>query len=411
MSFRPLFDLRPETDAPERGRTLSCISCGLYKDARSPRMPPFGDNRRRVAIVGESPGAVEDRRGRPWQGPTGEMVQGLVEECGLDLFRDCVSLNAVNCRPEDNETPTGHQIACCRAKIVSPAIFQHEPRVIVLMGASALASVLGPLCSSALGDPIGKWRGMCVPVPEWRAWACPTFHPSYVAREEGRGEIAIATIWRQDVRRAIGLLDEPVPAPEDLASLVDVLSDEGAILREIEAAHEAELLSHDYETTGLRASLHEVVCASFATSADHVVAFMMPRSGPVRRAWASLMSDSRVGKISHNMRFENEWTLRHFEVEEISWAWDSMVAAHVEDNRVGICSLDRQAFLRLGVRDWSGAISPYLKSIDERDPAAPNRIWEFIGTFGERDCLVYCGIDSLTAFRLAVRQMGIIRGG
>lgn len=408
MPFRPLFDLRPEADAPERGRTLSCISCGLYKDARSPRMPPHGDNRRRVMVIGEGAGAQEDRVGKPWQGPSGELVQDVVRDCGLDLFRDCVSLNAVNCRPPDNRTPTGHEVACCRARIVSPAIAEHAPRVIVLMGASALASVLGPLCSNALGDSIGKWRGIAVPVPEWGAWVCPTFHPSYVLREDKRPEIS--TIWKQDVRRAIGLLDEPVPVVDDLSSRVEVLTDEGAILRAIYAAHDAEFLSFDYETTGLRTSLHELVCASFATSTDRACAFMMPKDGPIPGAWAKLMSDQNVGKISHNMKFEDSWTLEHFEVGEINWAWDSMIAAHVVDNRVGICGLKLQAFLTFGIQSWDDVIEPYLKSIDDKDLRAPNRIWEYIATYGERDCLVYCGLDSLTAFRLAMRQRNIICG-
>lgn len=408
--MRPLFDLHPEGDAPERGRQLSCISCGLYRDVRSPRMPPFGDGLRRIMIVGEGPGAHEDRAGRPWQGPAGELVQGVARECGLDLFRDCVSLNAVNCRPTSsdgkNREPTGYEVACCRARIVAPAIESRAPKVVVPMGTSALASVLGPLCPSALSDPIGKWRGMTIPIPEWGAWVCPTFHPSYVMREEGRREVD--TIWRQDVRRAVGMLGEPVPAPEDLPSLVEVLSDEGAILRAIYAAHDAELLSYDYETTGLRAPLHELVCASFCHSPDRAFAFMVPREGPVRGAWAKLMSDLSVGKISHSMKFEDSWTREHFGVGEINWAWDSLLGAHTIDNRVGICGLDRQAFVSFGIQDWSGTIGPYLRSIDERDPRAPNRIREFIATYGERDCLVYCGLDSLMAYRLALRQRMIL---
>lgn len=411
MAFRPLFDLSPEPKTAERGRIKSCVSCGLHRDVRSPKMQPYGENRKRIAIIGEGPGAQEDKAGKPWQGPSGELVQGVMRENGLDLFRDCVSMNAVNCRTDkDNRTPTGYEIACCRAKIVDPAIAEHRPRVVLLMGGSAVTSVLGPLAPEGrtLDAAINKWRGFAIPIPEIGAHVCPTFHPSYVMREDKRPEID--TIWRQDIRKALALLDEPVPEPEDLASRVEVLRDEGAILRAIYEAHDAEYVSFDYETTGLRPQLHGLVCASFATSVDRACAFMMPRTGPVRGAWAKLMSDPRVGKISHNLKFEDSWTREHFEVDEINWAWDSMIAAHVVDSRVGICGLKLQAFINFGTRDWSAVIDPYLKSVDERDQRAPNRIWEFIERHGEEDCLVYCGIDSLTAFRLAMRQMGIIRG-
>jgi DNA polymerase len=357
-------------------------------------------------IVGEGPGETEDSKGKPWQGRAGRLLQGALRSLSLDLARDCVSLNAVNCRPPNNRTPTGYEVACCRAKIVNPAIEKYAPRIIMLMGGSAVASVLGPLCANALGDSIGKWRGFTIPVSEWGAWVCPTYHPSYVMREEKR--IEIDTIWRQDIKQALGLLNTSVSAPEDLRSKVTPLHVEVEILKAIYAAHDAEFLSYDYETTGLRASLHKIICVSFATSPTRAYAFMMPESGPIPSAWKMLMARSKVKKISHNMKFENEWTCRHFQVEEIAWAWDSMIAAHVVDNRVGICGLKLQAFLNFGILSWSDLIDPYLRAIDEKDPASPNRIYEFIERYGEDECLIYCGLDSLISFRLAMKQMAFI---
>lgn len=406
MPPRPFFVLRPETDAPERGRQLSCISCGLYRDVLSPKMQPHGENRRRVMVVGEGPGETEDERGKPWQGKAGRFLQDALRDLGIDLARDCVSANSVNCRPPSNRTPTGYEVACCRHKIVSPAIARYSPKVILLMGGSAVTSVLGQLHSGALDAPIGKWRGFCIPVPEWGAWVCPTYHPSYVLREERNSQVD--TVWRRDIRRAIGLLDAQSPAPDDLGRLVNIPRAEVNVLRAIYAAHEAKWLSFDYETTGLRASLHDVVCASFATSPDRVVAFMMPETGPIPGAWAKLLSDPNVGKISHNMKFEDAWSREHFDVEKIEWAWDSMIAAHVVDNRVGICGLKFQAFLTFGIRSWDDEIEPYLKAIDAGDPRSPNRIWEFVSRYGEDACLTYCGLDSLIAYRLAMRQMEAI---
>ena len=375
-------------------------------------MRPFGEHQRRIMIVGEGPGEEEDKKGKPWQGRAGRLQQQALRDLGVDLFRDCVSLNSVNCRPIDdkgrNRAPTPHEVACCRVKVVNPAIESYAPKVIIPMGAPAVSSILGPLCGNALGDSIGKWRGFTIPIPEWGAWVCPTYHPSYVLREEKRNEID--TIWRQDIRRGLQLLDEPVPVPEDLRGKIKALHSEVEVLRAIYRAHDAELLSFDYETTGLRASLHKIVCVSFAASVDRAYAFMMPPSGPIPSAWLKLMARAKVGKISHNMKFENGWTRQHFGIEEINWAWDSMIAAHVRDNRIGICGLKLQAFINFGIRDWSGLIDPYLRAVDDKDPASPNRILEFIEQYGEDECLIYCGLDSLIAYRLAMKQMGIING-
>jgi hypothetical protein len=62
-------------------------------------MQPFGNFKREIMIVGEGPGKTEDRRGKPWQGRAGGVVKGALEDLGINLFEDCVSVNAVNCFP------------------------------------------------------------------------------------------------------------------------------------------------------------------------------------------------------------------------------------------------------------------------------------------------------------------------
>jgi hypothetical protein len=88
-----------------------------------------------------------------------------------------------------------------------------------------------------------------------------------------------------------------------------------------------------------------------------------------------------------------------------------MLAAHVIDNRTGICGLKFQSFINFGVVGYENLIDPYLKSVTPRDPTAPNRILEFIERHGEDECLIYCGIDSLLAYRLTMKQMKEIEDG
>lgn len=406
MAIGKLFDIEG-TVAPKRGqsgRTLSCVSCGLHKSAQSPKMPPYGQGLRGLMTIGEGPDDADDRLGRPWRGRPGTELSRALRDFGIDLDRDCVSLNTVNCHPPSKRVPTAHEMACCRAKIVDPAIAGHKPRVILLLGGSAVSSVVGSLYSGA-DDRIGKWRGWAIPVPEWGCWLCPTFHPSYVLREERRPEVRV--VWEQDVQAAVDMLREDVPPPLDLRSMVRILRTDDEVVSAIELvrSRKSRQVSFDYETTGLRALLHEPVCASFAQSTGAAYAFMFRDSDRVRSAWAALLSDPDVGKISHNLKFEAEWSYVHFGVDEINWAWDSMQAAHVLDNRPGICGLKHQLFLVFGIRPYDDLISPYLKSVDERVPAAPNRLREFIDRHGEDEALYYCGLDSLGSLRLALRQM------
>lgn len=410
MPVSKLFDLE---ETPQHkgaiGRTLSCVSCGLFKHAISPRMPPHGAGAKKLMLIGEGPGETEDRLGKPWQGKAGRTLRDALSDLGVKVDTDCVGLNAVNCRPPGNRAPTPHESACCRARIVSPALVEHRPRVVLLLGGSAVASVIGSIYPDA-DERIGKWRGMTIPAPELGCWICPTFHPSYVLREDRRPEIA--TIWEQDLREAVSRLRVQVPPVENLHDCVTILRTDDEVVEALaRVRRRGSPASFDYETTGLRALVHELVCASFAQSEARAYAFMFTGSERVRSAWRDFLADPSVGKISHNLKFEDEWSHEHFDLpDQINWAWDSMQAAHILDNRPGINGLKHQMFVEFGIIPWDSKISSYLKSTDDRDIRAPNRIREFIEMYGEDECLYYCGIDSLTALRLATRQQKRMTG-
>jgi len=404
MPVRPLYDPSRFADTTVSNQPLSCVSCGLHKEVLTPRMPPFGDGKKGIMLIGEGPGETEDRRGKPFQGKTGNALKAALADLGIDLFKDCVSVNAVNCRPPNNRGPSPHEMACCRKIIVNPAILKHMPKLIILLGGSAVTSVIGGLLPDAVGDAISRWRGFQIPIPNWHAWLCSTFHPSYILREEHKPEIE--TVWLDDLKQAIKLLDVPVPDAENLRDRITILKGEEAILRALQRAKVRKgLFSFDYECTGLRASLHTIICASFCQSPDKAYAFMMNGSDAVKQAWRDILVDPEIGKISHNLAFEYEWSRHHFELDEMNWAWDSMLAAHVLDNRAGICGLKHQAFLNFGIPAYDDQISSFLKSTDDRDPAALNRISQFIERHGEDELLYYNGIDSLVAYRLALKQM------
>lgn len=408
MPANKLFDVEAIHQPKGVGRTLTCVSCGLYKDVLSPKMPPFGKFGKRVMLIGEGPGETEDRVGKPWQGKAGQTLQdALKEAAGLDLVQDCLSLNTVACRPPKNRTPTPHEMACCRAKFVQPAINDERPSVIILFGGSPTKSVLGPIYPD-VDERITKWRGFRIPIPEWGAWVCPTFHPSYIMREEEKNKV-VRTIWLQDIKNAANLIGTSVPEPENLRDSVTILRTEDEIVTALKRVLRREgYFTFDYETTGIRAKVQKLVCASFCQHPSRSYAFMFRDSETVDELWRQIMLDEGIKKISHNLKFENEWTIEHFDAPPVNWVWDSMQAAHVLDNRPGICGLKDQAFLNFGVGDYDRLISDYLKSTESKNPRAPNRIYEFIEKYGEDECLYYCGIDSLVTFRLAMKQMELI---
>ncbi|MDZ4226536.1 MAG: uracil-DNA glycosylase, partial [Candidatus Pacearchaeota archaeon] len=186
------------------GKRLSCSACGLYKDCLSPQMEAFGNFKKKILIIGEAPGEIEDKNGKPWQGKTGRLLQRTLQKLGLDLFEDCLNINACLCRPMDksgeNRAPYNNEILNCRQKVLQ-VIEENKPEIIIPLGNSALQSLLGNRWKKDL--KITRWRGWTIPDRDFNAWICPTFHPSFIERSDKGAE---EVIWTQDLERIIDLI-------------------------------------------------------------------------------------------------------------------------------------------------------------------------------------------------------------
>jgi uracil-DNA glycosylase family 4 len=342
------FFTHKQTQSKERpdGRTLTCTTCGLYQYCKTPRMSPYGDFKKKILNIGEAPGDVEDAKGRPWQGKTGKLLYRMYKSVGIDLFEDCLNVNAVNCHPTDkqgrNRAPTNDEIAACR-RIVLRVIDRYKPHVIVLLGNSAIQSIIGHRWTRELGG-ITKWRGWTIPDRDLKAWVCPTFHPSYVSRADAD---EVDAVWMQDLKRIVSKIDEPLP--EYREPQIDVVDEPGKM------TSMSTIISIDFETTGIKpqAAGHRIVSCAIADSVDHAWAFLMPLKRSKQMPLLSVLRDKSIGKMAHNCKFEQTWATVRLRQPIAKIAWDSMLAAHVLDNRPGITSLDFQVYVNLGIIDYS----------------------------------------------------------
>lgn len=394
------FFTKKQTESKSRpdGKTYSCVSCGLYKQCDSPKMKPFGNFKKRILNIGEAPGKAEDATGKPWQGQTGRALKMAYKEQGIDLFEDCLNINAILCHPTDdkgnNKMPTNYEIDCCRKSILE-VISKYEPHIIVLFGSSAIYSLLKHRWKKNLGG-VMKWRGFTIPDKDFNAWICPTFHPSFVERAEKE----IETVWLQDLERIKELIRTPLPTY--LIPKIEIINDL-SVLKEIKS----DTIAFDYETTGIKpyAKNHRVICASVADSYYHAYAFMMPQTKIERRPFLELLENPEIGKMAHNMKFEDAWSVVRLRQKVVGWEWDSMIAAHILDNRPGITGLKFQTYVNFGVVDYDSSISPYLQGVGNEGGNAMNRIQDLINTpEGEESLLKYCALDSIYQYRLAIKQ-------
>jgi uracil-DNA glycosylase family 4 len=378
-----------------------CSRCGLHQTCESPKMPPAGQGRRRILIVGEAPGRQEDRDGKPFVGDSGDLLRRLLLRCGVDMRADCVITNALICRPPRNDIDDPKKIEFCRPNVLD-VIRRHDPTVIVCLGKYAVKSVIGHYYKEDTKG-IMRWAGFQIPNHRPNCWICPTVHPAFVLRERDRDgcykDRGLRERWLLKHLKAAVELSERKPWQEvpDYLSKVQVVGDTKDAARLIRRMTGSRPVSWDIETTTLKPqSPHaRIVCASMSDG-ETTIAF--PWLGEVIPAMKEFLTSS-TPKISHNQRFENGWSEVHLGVKVRNWAFDTMAQAHVIDGRPGIVGLKFQAYAYLGQPDYDSAVKPYLDS-RQKGGNAPNRI----KMVDFKTLASYCGGDSLLTWLLADKQ-------
>jgi uracil-DNA glycosylase len=160
-----------------------CRGCPLYRDAEQAVFGE-GDPRARLVLVGEQPGDVEDRTGHPFVGPAGRLLFEVLAELGVERGQVYVT-NAVKHfaftpkgKRRIHRTPSLTDLVACQPWLTAELAVL-EPEVVVLLGATALRSVLGP------GRTVTALRGRLLPQPSGPD-VLVTTHPSAVLRSTHR---------------------------------------------------------------------------------------------------------------------------------------------------------------------------------------------------------------------------------
>lgn len=123
-----------------RVQASSCHDCAL-SGGRSNVVYGDGNPLASLVIVGEAPGAEEDRIGRPFQGKAGSVLDDLLADAGL--HRDDVYIaNVVMCRPPANRPPKQEWIVACSSHL-DDQLRVIEPRVLLALGATSIRRLLG----------------------------------------------------------------------------------------------------------------------------------------------------------------------------------------------------------------------------------------------------------------------------
>ncbi|MGQ9670355.1 MAG: uracil-DNA glycosylase [Desulfosoma sp.] len=167
-----------------------CRRCPLHR-GRTQIVFGEGDAVARLVFVGEGPGADEDRLGRPFVGPAGQLLNKMIRAMGWRREQVYIC-NVVKCRPPGNRMPLPEEIERCAPFLVRQ-LEAVRPLVICSLGACASQTLLGtnrPI--SELRQKIHVWRG--IPL-------IATYHPAYLLRNGAKK----ADTWK-DLQSVMELL-------------------------------------------------------------------------------------------------------------------------------------------------------------------------------------------------------------
>ena len=140
-----------------------------------------------VMLIGEAPGAEEDRKGKPFVGPSGQLLDRMLATIGLDRTSVYIT-NVIYWRPPGNRTPTPAEIAACQP-FLERQIELIRPKVMVFVGGIAARGLLG------VKEGVTKLRGRRLLYPLADGTTIPAlvmFHPAYLLRTPAQKRLA----WR-----------------------------------------------------------------------------------------------------------------------------------------------------------------------------------------------------------------------
>ena len=132
----------------------------------------------RLMLVGEAPGAEEDRQGVPFVGPSGQLLNAMLDSIGVSREQVLIS-NSVFWRPPGNRTPTTQETVVCRPFIERLIEIVH-PDVLVCIGAPSVHNLLGQ--TQGISRLRGKWYTFQTPQMSAPINATALFHPAYLLR-------------------------------------------------------------------------------------------------------------------------------------------------------------------------------------------------------------------------------------
>jgi uracil-DNA glycosylase len=152
-----------------------CTRCDLHR-TRTRAVLGVGDRHAQWLVVGEAPGAEEDRQGEPFVGRAGQLLDAMLRAIGLARGHNVYIANILKSRPPGNRDPDPAEVAAC-LPYLERQIELIRPRLILAVGRIAMQNLLGTQAT------LGSMRGKVFEFGGLKTALVVTYHPAYLLRK------------------------------------------------------------------------------------------------------------------------------------------------------------------------------------------------------------------------------------
>lgn len=163
-----------------------CYKCNLSRNVTNiVNARQTGDNPR-IMLVGEAPGAEEDRIGLPFQGRSGELLDTILDKANVSVH----ITNCVRCRPLHNRNPNAEELAACRPYLVKE-ICDLEPKAVILLGRVPLLNFFPRAAKFTMAEWMKKGAFKYYIDDSDPVLFYLRYHPAYILRNQSMRDMYI----------------------------------------------------------------------------------------------------------------------------------------------------------------------------------------------------------------------------
>lgn len=408
-------DLSGVADAPKevKHKQYSCAQCQLYASCPSGgKFGVQGEGKLGIFLILGDVSQAQENSNNTRQGTYYLYLKKRLKGIGIDIVKDCYTVNAIRCYKADGKYGAKAMNGC--ATLLQADLKRLDPKVIVPTDELAWNVLLSNRMEGTRGKgSLWDYAGSIIPDQELKRWVVPLTPTHFLTemeaeldrkrKEYGERYVGVNRFephYTNQINNIIEALTREFPTYE-YKSKVKIATNVEQAIGFLCKANEFSKFAFDYETTGL--SWHnpaqKIHSVSFSDGNVSYAMLWYPHNEKFMHMIRTILGNDST-KIAQNKGFERSWSIGRAGIEPKNLVHDPMLLAHVYRN-LAPTNLKFCLYREFGILGYDESAEPYLKASKEDEKKYGKNALNTIFDAPTNDVLLYVGLDSLFTYWLA----------